>query len=191
MEWPLLLKLAAGVIRGRLERDDTFEKALEYVTRLYNKRGLVAFDPKEAAERNDAAAKSIEASLEQLDKDDKEGRTRLRELAIFPENTDVPLHMIELLWGLDDLDTQQTVELLANYGLVDLDLREGLVRLHDEIHLYLKRAISGETAVLHARLLDRLGNPKQIQDGYALRWLAWHLGKAGRQAERRYPPPRL
>ena len=185
MEWPLLLKLAAGVIRGRLERDDTFEKALEYVTRVYNKHGLIAFDPKDAVERNDAAAKSIDASLEQLDKDDKEGRTRLRELAMFPEDTDVPLRMIELLWGLDDLDTQQTVELLDNYRLVDLDLREGLVRLHDEIHSYLQRAISDETAVLHERLLDRLGNPKKIQDGYALRWLAWHLGKADRHAELR------
>ena len=77
------------------------------------------------------------------------------------------------------------VELLANFGLLDLDLGEGLVRLHDKIHSYLQRAISDETAVLHARLLDRLGNPKKIQDGYALRWLAWHLGKAGRHAELR------
>jgi hypothetical protein len=96
MEWPLLLKLAAGVIRGRLERDDTFEKALEYVTRVYNKRGLLAFDAKDAAERDDAAAKSIEASLELLD---NEELTRLTELAIFPENTDVSLRVVELLWA--------------------------------------------------------------------------------------------
>ncbi len=149
MEWPLLLKLAAGVIRGRLERDDTFEKALEYVTSVYNKYGLIAFDPKDAVERNDAVAKSIDASLEQLDKDDKEGRTRLRELVMFPEDTDVPLRMIELLWGLDDLDTQQTVELLDNYRLVDLDLREGLVRLHDEIHSYHRRSVGKQVAAIY------------------------------------------
>jgi hypothetical protein len=88
MEWPLLLKLAGGVMRGHLERGDMFERALEYVTRLYNRRGLVAFDPKDALERNDAAAKSIDVSLEQLDKDDQEGQARLRELAIFPEDTE-------------------------------------------------------------------------------------------------------
>jgi hypothetical protein len=181
-EWPLLLKLAAGVMRGRVERGETFEKALEYVTRLYDKRGLVAFDPRDAADRNDAVAKSIEASLEQLD---LEVRTRLKELAIFPEDTDVPLHIIELFWGLDEFDTQQTIELLANCGMVHLDLRVGLVHVHDEIHLYLQSAISDEQAILHGRLLDRLGNPTKIQDGYALRWLAWHLGKAGRHAELR------
>jgi hypothetical protein len=128
--------------------------------------------------RNDAATKSIEASLELLD---GEERTRLSELAIFAEDTDVPLRVIELLWGLDDLDSQEILERLADYALVNLDLRGGVVRLHDEIRLYLGRALADQ-AGLHRRLVDRLGNPKQIQDRYALRWLAWHLGKAGRAA---------
>ena len=38
MEWPLLLKLAAGVIRARLERDDTFEKALIFSVRSRTRR---------------------------------------------------------------------------------------------------------------------------------------------------------
>ena len=48
MGWPLLLKLAAGVIGARLERNDTLEGALDYVSRAYEKRGLTAFDPKDA-----------------------------------------------------------------------------------------------------------------------------------------------
>src|SRR5271157_4700080 len=82
MDWPLLLKLAAGVIGARLERGDTLGGALDYATRAYDKRGLTAFDPKDAVKRNDAVAKSIEASLELLDQDE---RTRLSQLAIFPE----------------------------------------------------------------------------------------------------------
>jgi hypothetical protein len=88
------------------------------------------------------------------------------------------------LWGLDDLRTRITAKRLADYALVELDLAAGLVRFHDEIRLYLSRTISDEAA-LHARLVDRLGNPKEIQDRYALRWLPWHLGKAGRHAELR------
>ena len=68
MGWPLLLKLAAGVIGARLERDDTLEGALDYVSRAYEKRGLTAFDPKVADKRNDAVAKSIQASLELFDR---------------------------------------------------------------------------------------------------------------------------
>ena len=181
MDWPLLLKLAASMLRARLERGDTLEGALDYANRVYERRGLSAFDSKDAVKRNDAVAKSIEATLELLDKDE---RTRLRELAIFPEDSDVPLRMVELLWGLDDIDTQDTAKRLADFSLVDLDLRAGFVRLHDEIRLHLGRTMSDE-ATLHARLVDRLGNPKEIQDCYALRWFPWHLGKAGRDAARR------
>jgi WD40 repeat protein len=73
---------------------------------------------------------------------------------------------------------------LADFALLDFDLRAGIVRLHDEIRLYLGRALSDQAA-LHAGLVDRLGNPKGIKDHYTLRWLPWHLGKAGREARRR------
>ena len=174
------------MIRGSIDDGDTFEGALRYANRLYDTLGLTAFDPEDAVQRNDAAAKSIEATLGLL----KDDRTRLSELAIFPEDTDTSLHMIELLWGLDDLRTRITAKRLADYALLELDLAAGLVRLHDEIRLYLGRTISDESA-LHARLVDRLGNPKKIQDGYALRWLAWHLSKAGRHAELRTLAPGL
>ena len=181
MDWPLLLKLAAGVISARLDRNETLEGTLDYVNRVYEKHGLTAFDPKDAEQRNDAVAKSIQASLDLLDQNE---RTRLSELAIFPEDTDVPLPMIELLWGLDDLDTQEIATRLANFALLDFDLRAGIVRLHDEIRLYLGRALPDEQS-LHARLVDRLGSAYDMQDPYALRWLPWHLGKAGRDAARR------
>jgi hypothetical protein len=181
MDWPLLLKLAAGVIGARLRRNETLDGALDYVSRTYEKRGLTAFDPKDAQERNDAIAKSIQASLDLLDQGE---RTRLSELAIFPEDTNAPLRMIELLWDLDNLDTEDTATRLADLALLDLDLHAGTARLHDEIRFYLGRTLCNEAAS-HARLVDRLGNPKEIQDRYALRWLPWHLGKAGRDAARR------
>jgi WD40 repeat protein len=180
MNWPLLVKLAAGIIRGRLDHGDTFDSAIDYVNRVYDKRGLIAFDAKDPVERDDATAKSIEASLEQLGTAE---RTMLCDLVIFPEDTDAPLRMIEVLWGLDDLDTQETLGRLANYSLLDLKLLHGVVRLHDEIRLYLRRAIEDEAA-LHTRLIDRLGDPRQLRDSYSLRWLPWHLSKAGRDDQR-------
>jgi hypothetical protein len=65
-----LLKLAADVLRARLERGDTLEGALDYSNRVYERRGLSAFDTKDAVKRNDAVAKSIHATLELLDQDE-------------------------------------------------------------------------------------------------------------------------
>ena len=181
MDWPLLLKLAAGVIGARVERGDILEGSLDYVNRVYDKRGLTAFDPKDAVKRNDAVAKSIQATLELLGQDEQ---TRLAELAIFPENTDVPLHLIEVFWDLDDLDTQDTLQRFADYALLDLDLRAGIVRLHDEIRSYLVRTIGDEPA-LHRRLVDRAQDPRRLEDRYLLRWLPWHLWKADRETQLR------
>ena len=161
MDWPLLLKLAAGVIGALLERGDTLKRALDYAKRAYEKRGLTAFDPKDAVGRNDAVAKCIDATIELLDKDE---RTRLTELAVFPEHTDVPLHAVQLLWTLDDLDTQDAVRQPADHALLDLDLRRSLVRLHNEIRLYLLGAIKDHLA-LHTRLLDEYG--KRCSNGWA------------------------
>ena len=45
--------------------------------------------------------------------------------------------------------------------------------------------MGSEAVTLHARLVDRLGNPKGIRDGYALRWLPWAPRQGGRDTERR------
>jgi hypothetical protein len=70
----------------------------------------------------------------------------------------VPLSVVELLWGLDNMDTQHTATRVADFALLDFDPRREIVRLHDEIRLYRGRTLSNE-AVLHAKLVDRPGNP--------------------------------
>jgi hypothetical protein len=72
----------------------------------------------------------------------------------------VPLSVVELLWGLDNMDTQHTATRVADFALLDFDPRREIVRLHDEIRLYLGRTLSNE-AVLHAKLVDRPGNPRE------------------------------
>jgi hypothetical protein len=51
-EWPLLLKLANGALRHRVtEGGQSLAEALSYVNRALDKRGLTAFDAREAGER--------------------------------------------------------------------------------------------------------------------------------------------
>lgn len=176
-EWPLLLKLTTGILRERLQRGDTIDGALQYVNRALDKRGLTAFDKAQPTDRREAVKSTLDVSLELLSQDQ---RRRCVELAVLPEDAHVPLSIIRQLWGLDAFDTEELVQLLADFSLVDLDLRVGVVRMHDVIRAYLQREVSGERA-LHARLVEAWGDPRRLPNEYAWRWYAYHSMQAGRQ----------
>ena len=72
--------------------------ALDFVSREYQSRGLVAFDRTDAKQRNDAAAKSLALSLELLEEQE---RSRYIDLAIFPEDAAVPAAVAAELWAVD------------------------------------------------------------------------------------------
>lgn len=179
-EWPLLLKLAASQLRGRMVRGDSCEGALTYVNRALDKRGFVAFDLTNASARNDAVAKTIAVSLELLGAED---RARCAALSIFPEDTMIPLSAVRALWGMDDFDAEELVLQLDGAALVDFDLKSGGLRMHDVLQAYL-RTLLDDPAAVHRRLASA-GWPDQyaLPDAYAWRWIGWHLAQAG-EAER-------
>ena len=65
------------------------------------------FDARDPIERSDAVAKTLGVSLELFTEDE---RARFSELAIFPEDLDVPLAAVETLWsrtaGLNEFDAE-------------------------------------------------------------------------------------
>jgi len=90
--------------------------------------------------RHQAVEKTIALSLERLS--DSEQR-RFMELAVFPEDVDVPLQTLEKLWGrtggLDDLDTENLSERLRTRPWIrildagqSLNLRRALTILRGE-----------------------------------------------------------
>ena len=104
-EWPLLLELVGAALGLRVKRGDSVDGALAYVNRGLDEKGVTAFDRRNAAERHQSIARTIEASLESdaLADDD---RRRYHELAIFPAETSVPLSTLACYWGLNKfLDT--------------------------------------------------------------------------------------
>ena len=180
-EWPLLLKLAGGMIRKRLDRGDSAGGALTYVERALDKRGVTAFDRADAGQRDEAVRRTVAASRDQLPPDD---RRRFQELAIFPEETAVPITTLERLWGLDNLDATDCAQRLDDISLVALDLRRGVVTLHDVMRAYLLHELD-DAAHVHAQLVDRYGSFELLADAYAWRWLPYHLTHAGRLDELR------
>src|SRR5260370_25159923 len=156
-EWPLLLTLVNGVLRKRVnEHHQCLPDALAYINKALEKRGLTAFDDKNAQDRTQAAAKTLSVSLELLSKDEQ---ARYKELAIFPEDIDIPLATLQKLWGatgkLDDFDTEELCERLHDLSLLlRFDPTSRTLCLHDVVRAYLQQEAKAELLMLHAQLLD-------------------------------------
>src|SRR5215470_11598011 len=194
-EWPLLLTLAGGFLRDRVIRArEPLAQAIASVNRRLDARGLTAFDAKNEAARNKAVESTLSVSLELLTEDEQ---ARLRELAVFPEDTDVPLGICTKLWeetgGLDELDSEDLLQRFLGYSLLlDLNLQFQTFRLHDVVRQYLldawKRAQQAESLnALHAQLTAAVGKldgsdlSTSSERRYWYEHAAHHLAGAGRE----------
>lgn len=187
--WPLLLCLANGVLRERVTRlGETLGRALAYAGKALEKRGLVAFDERNPAERSQAVAWTLDVSLENLG---AEQRARFAELAVMPEDVDVPLAVAHRLWdataGLDDFDTEELCGVLARLSLLFFDARAHHVRLHDVLREYLQGAHAAALPGIHVAFLDSWGVAEWSElppdEPYLWDHLAHHLHGAGRDAD--------
>jgi WD40 repeat protein len=175
-EWPLLLRLAASLLRGDLERGESAEGALADVEGLLEKYGVTAFDQADAAQRDEAVRRTVAASMDRLSAED---RRRFHELAIFPEETAIPLSTLAAFWGLDAIDTRRCARRLDDVALVSLDLQDrGVVTLHDVMRAYVRQECP-DLRDLHTQLVAGYGDPHQLPDAYGWRWLPYHLVEAG------------
>ncbi len=193
-EWPLLLKLVNGMVRERVSRTrQPLADALAYVEKALERRGLTAFDARDAGDRGQAVAGTLGVSLDMLSEDQ---RARFAELAVFPEDVDVPLAAVETLWaatgGLDDLDAEDLCQTLFRLSLLlTLDLAARRLRLHDVVRAYLLPTDAEARAALHRRLLDAYrarcpnGWASGPDDGYFFQHLPYHLVEAGERQELR------
>jgi WD40 repeat protein len=201
-EWPLLLKLVNGALLHRVSiTGQTLADALAYVNRALDKRGLTFFDASNEAARESAVAKTLGVSLDLLG---SEERARYNELAIFPEDVDIPLSVLETLWGktggFDDFDTEALCDRLGKLSLLmRFDPVTRYIRLHDVVRQYLIYEQRKELPALHNQLLDAYRSllPQQPQsqftdwaalpanESYLWNNLANHLVEARRGEELR------
>ena len=141
-EWALLLKLANGVLRDRMSQEE-LTNALVYLNKALDRTGLTAFDAKNAQDRNAAVSATLRVSFDLLR---AEQYTRYQELAVFPEDVEIPLATLEKLWGatggLDDFETEELCQTLYRHSLLlNFDLATRTIRLHDVIRSYLQKAV--------------------------------------------------
>lgn len=189
-EWALLLKLVNGFLRDRVRKSkQPLDKAIAGVNRRLTDKGLLAFDAKNEANRANAIAITIGVSLDLLTEDE---RARFAELAVFPEDMDVPLGTVVRLWRetgpLDEVDTEDLLQRLQNLSLLlALDLDRRTFRFHDMVRYFLReRADNQALAALHKRLLKALERTEAHADASCRRYYYLyrpaHLSEAGERA---------
>ncbi len=179
-EWPL----AQADERGKPLPD-----ALVHLNRALEKHGLVAFDAENPQERDQAVRATLGASLELLNAHES---ARYQELAVFPEDVDIPLDTVHTLWaatgGLDEFDTEERCLHLSDLSLLlRFDALKRTIRLHDVIRGYLQHEVGPGLPALHAQLLDAYGCARWAllphDEPYLWDHLAEHLIGAQRSGE--------
>ncbi len=162
-EWPLLLKLVNGALRRRVgEMSQPLADALAVGEQ--GSRPARAYRLRCARSRRSGARRSQRRSSVSLELLDEDERARFAELAIFPEDVDVPLDTVAALWGrtagLDDFDTEELCGRLFGLSLLlGFDLATRRIRLHDVIRSYLQGEERARLPVLHAGLVEAYRAP--------------------------------
>ena len=194
--WPVLLNLVNGALRRRVACGQPPQRAAQEITRKLVVEGPVAFDPARPTDRSRAVAATVEASLALLDPTD---RQRYLDLAIFPEDVDIPLDVLGLLWP--GCRVEALCEELLGLGLVAdyrLDPPGPRLVVHDVIRAYLTtRRSATEHAGVHRRLTGSAAALLPHRDeqapvawwllpaeaDYLWRYLPHHLHHAGQAGE--------
>ncbi|MEW5958405.1 MAG: NB-ARC domain-containing protein, partial [Chloroflexota bacterium] len=188
-EWPLLLKLTNSTLRERIDLGLSLDQALAEVNAELTELGLIAFDAQKPAERDQAIATTLRVSFTLLNEAE---RARYGELAIFPEDIDIPLVTLEKFWnvtgGLKPILVKRLCRRLFSLSLLlSYDAAKQTIRLHNVIHRYLAQE---QSPALHSQLLEAYNlspthNWTHLSPAEPYLWdhLAYHLVAAGRQPE--------
>lgn len=186
--WPLLLGLVNRQIRARMATGLSLDESLAEVEEALASAGLEAFDREDVESRKEAVASTLDASARLLDPGE---RRAFHRLAILPEDADVPVHVLAVLWEVPPAEAEklchrfyEDLSLLRRY-----DPGTATARLHQVVRSYLVRLQERELPERHRRFLrswrPRTGRWSDLprDEGYLWRHLAHHLRGAGSLGE--------
>ena len=188
--WPLLLNLIASVLRKECKRGESVSGAIAYIEEGLREEGLTAFDVNNVEGRNLVVEATINVSLRRLAVSSRE---RFEELSIFPEDTKIPIRVLEVYWeatgGLTSYQVNKTIwELFGFSLLLGLNRKEQYFQLHDVFRGYLRSKKKNDLRTLQNIFLDSWKGNKAWStfpktEPYIWHHLAWHLIEAGRREE--------
>ena len=173
-EWPLMLEIANGILRERLLMGNSFERALEWVERKLDKRGVRGIRRDDENQRKRSAYDVLAASIELLEDTETE---RLFELAIFREDAAIPITSVMKLWDLDDFDSEDVLMKFTRFSLIKFNPENSITRLHDVVRQVLESRLTENTTIpeAHNKLVTAYGDLTNLPDTYAWMNIAHHL----------------
>lgn len=200
--WPLLLKLANGHFRWLKDEGGGVDGAIAKYRSFFEESNISGLDKPtlndddNADARRELAKLCIETGLNAL-LGTGAARRLFEALAIFPDDTDIPVDIIDQFWGKiqhkkkpnDRVDTFALLRVTRSYNLIrDFNYKDGSLRLHDEMMSFIRGAHRlSRIRDLHASMASVL---KRIASGdnpspassyhYALAYLSRHLEKGGK-----------
>lgn len=188
-DWPMLLALVNGLLRGRFsggvpgaeQLAAALDQTLASLQRLGLASGWRVDDP---IGRQRAVDAVLAACLEPFSAEDRE---RCLELAVFDPEEAVSCEAVAVLWNLASDATCRLLERLASRALIEMDARSGAIYLPRGMHTALREQLwAGQLAELNRRLVENYharcqgGWAAGPDDGYYFQHLAGHLEMAGR-----------
>ena len=194
--WPLLLTLARGMLTDLVvDYHLNIDEALTTLAEMYQTRGVTAFRLDNIDERQRTVDACLGVSLQHLEKfthSHFHATERCLELAVFPEDTDIPLATLQVYWkGSAGLEPSETKDLCTRLHRLSLlltcDLGTGTIRLHDVLRSYLVQRAGTQMPALHTRLLGAYWQVFSLKrwaglppnDRYIWQHLIHHLCRAG------------
>lgn len=182
--WPLALSLVNSCFLGYvIQKGYGLGKTI--------KHSLILCDESETALVN--AMKILFDWLKNVETEDDELINRFQELAIFPPDLFIPIHIIQKLWHVTStkksFDFEETITLLEKLKEVSLILEIGRdtkqIRIHDEIQAYLIE--QNDTEMWHRQFLDSYGlsdwSKIPMDETYLWQHLGFHLMNAGEESK--------
>jgi hypothetical protein len=179
-EWAQLLRMVNGFLRDKVVKGrQPVRDAIVGVNRRLDVKGLTVFDANSETDRDKAIARTIGVGLELLSGAE---RARFGELAVFPEDAEIPIGVAQRLWaatgGLADFETEDLLSRLHDISLLlDLDLSQRFFRLHDTIRHFLRyqAGMQGLVAQQHKQIVAALDIPTAEVDARTRRYFYLYL----------------
>jgi hypothetical protein len=97
-EWALLLRLVNGTLKDLVKHGFSVSESIQRANDDLGAEGFSAFDQNDLDTRHAAAAKTLLVSVKYFAESDPE---LFFDLAIFPEDEDIPLSVLSRYWGLN------------------------------------------------------------------------------------------
>lgn len=145
---PLSVKLAGAALKQRLSDGGKAEGALRDVYQQTASCGVVAFDQKNASERNLSVATSVAASLAWLTEPEK---AAFLKLSVLEAATEVSLNELGVLWGQNESEVKDLAQRLATLSLLSFKPEQGTVHVSRFIHSFLV-AQKSDSTILNATI---------------------------------------